>query len=176
VAVEKGSLEIVKVLLAGGADGNAKNALGWTPLRDAINRAMECTPLRDNHAQYEIVQYLARQGYYIDVKSIIDLLFYMDDSLRNVLLNYYPLDMREKTIEHVLQNRVRVERLMYCHSLEQFLYEISKVHILRIITRDLLLARELCPESPLHRHRFPLDLLKFIFALCEMPFSPKKFV
>ena len=47
-----GHLEVVKILLAHGADGNAKNALGRTPLCDATS-----------HKKTETARYLAEKGF-----------------------------------------------------------------------------------------------------------------
>jgi ankyrin repeat protein len=52
----------------------------------------------------------------------------------------------------------------YIENHKNFKEYVCKVPIRKVTS--LLIGRELCPDSPFYRHRFPLDLLKFIFDMC----------
>ena len=161
IASDSGNLDLMTLLIEYGADVNALDLWGATP----FERAM-----MDGHE--DILLFIAQNGGYGKEGTVVSISNLENDDLRRTLLNYHPLRMRTLYID-TFQSENYQQYTPF--PFQEIVRELSWAHISKIAVLDLLLARELCPESPFHRHRFPLDLLKFIFALCEMPFSPKKF-
>jgi ankyrin repeat protein len=144
---------IVELLIEKGGDATIPNGSGRSPFCEALF----CK-------KYKIAVYLAKKGHCADINMIPRVLRVGDRHVRNLLLNYVPLSMREQTIQIILDS---------VDDPPPAIYEVSRAHISRIVTLDILLARELCPASPFHLHRFPLEILELIFAFCELPFHPK---
>ena len=147
-------LEFVKLLIDNGADETIGNHVGTTPFVEAaISKS------------YETVAYFSKKGCCANINTLLCVPYGIDTRMRHLLWNYVPLFMREQAIQTLLH-------LGYDHVI--LTREMSRAHISKIVTLDLLLARELCLASPFHRHCFPLDLFKIIFALCELPYSSEK--
>jgi ankyrin repeat protein len=152
---------LVKFLIEKGGDATIRDSVGRSPLVYALI----C-------GSYNAAICLAKKGNCLDINMIQDVLRISNISTRNLLLNYVPLFMKESAIQIICSSRPLL--LDSAGDPLPAVYEVSRAHISKIVTLDLLLARELCPASPFFRHRFPLDLFKVIFALCELPYSHVK--
>jgi ankyrin repeat protein len=176
--------DVMKFLIANGADVNIVDEIGSSLLRKEIQK---------NH--FESVKILVENGACLHQTNFNDT--YADVAL---VLNHYPMAIyllkkgvrvSEGEIENCIFSKealVYRDELLMNLSLFNFNMTLEIIDASNFAVPDarnfvcsvtvqkavsILIGRETCPSSPFHRYRFPLDLLKVIFAMCDFVL-PKK--
>jgi hypothetical protein len=114
---------------------------------------------------YPMVIYLVKKGIPISECNIHLLFRDSARSSRDEIFANLPLSNFDMTMKVINETNSEIVDELYRHF-------VCSIPMKRV--SSLLIGREMCPESPFYRHRFPLDLLKVIFAMCEFRFSPTR--
>jgi ankyrin repeat protein len=101
----------------------------------------------------DMAEYLIRKGAFFTNKTLLSLPF---DNMISILSLHATRSYRD-IIAHLTDERA--------------ISAVCKSSIAALIS--LLIARELCPASPFHKHRLPLDILRAILDFSNIPFIPR---